>query len=104
MRFQVLEVIPILIILTTEQPLPASPWQATVYTHLGYGDKIPNDPPKSPRFRAASLEIRGTLSPVPPFTKGGVGGIQTRFQLKQDLCINGSLGKGRCRRRWGFDL
>ena len=28
--------IPILIILTTEEPLPASPWQATVYTHLGY--------------------------------------------------------------------
>ena len=47
-------------------------FEATVYTQLSYGHKIPNDPPKSPL-------LRGTMSPVPPFTKGGLGGIQTGF-------------------------
>ena len=44
---------------------------ATVYTHLGQGINVLRDPPKSPRWRAAALEKRGTLNPVPPFFKGG---------------------------------
>ncbi len=43
----------------------------TVYTHLGQGINVLRDPPKSPRWRAAALEKRGTLNPVPPFFKGG---------------------------------
>ena len=43
------------------------PWlDATVYTQLSDGQEISNDPPKSPF-------IRGTLSPVPPFSRGARG-------------------------------
>jgi len=49
--------------------------KATVYTHLGQGINVLRDPPKSPRWRAAALEKRGTLNPVPPFLRGVRGDL-----------------------------
>ena len=68
---------------------------ATVYTHLGQGINALRDPPKSPRWRAAALEKRGTLNPAPPFFKGGWGGSNPVEARSEDLCVHGSsLGRG----------
>jgi len=61
-----------------------------VYTHLGQGINVLRDPPKSPRWRAAALEKRGTLNPAPPFFKGGWGGSNPVEAGSEDLCVHGS--------------
>ena len=57
-----------------------------MYTHLGQGINVLRDPPKSPRWRAAALEKRRTLNPVPPFLRG-VRGDQTQLRTDQKTCV-----------------